>query len=107
MRLPNYEVFCLPTVHQILAAFIATPPAGSTGSKPVEMQLVATGEGVRVRVSVALQTDEMHWTYAGAKSPHADYVKEQRRYRDDLGWIVVDNPAPSAGIEAQAQAEAD
>jgi hypothetical protein len=94
-------------VAEILAAFMATPPADAArkGLKPVEMQLVATDEGVRVRISVALPTEEVHWTYASEVRPHADYLKERQRYRDKLGWTVVENPAPSAAIEAQARAE--
>jgi hypothetical protein len=104
-----------PLVRQVLAGFVATPIVGKAKPKalPVEMQLVITDEGPRLRTRVSRRSDQFHWIYAAPKRPYAEFFNERRLFAAGAAWkqanaggIGCDSDQPAGGAAVSILAAA-
>lgn len=97
-----------PSVRQVLAGFIATPIVGKSkqNALPVEMQLVMTNEGPRLRTRVSRRSDLAHWTYTAHKRPYAEFFNKRKLYVADAAWRIEDKPTADDAVYKRARQEA-
>jgi hypothetical protein len=97
-----------PLVRQVLAGFIATPIVGKSkpSALPVEMQLVMTDEGPRLRARVSRGSDQVRWTYTAHNRPYAEFFKKRKLYVADVAWRIEDKPSADADVYKRARQEA-
>jgi hypothetical protein len=92
----------------VLVGFIATPILGKSkpNAQAVEMQLVITDDGPRLRKRVSRRSDQIHWVYTESKRPYAKFFNERRLFEADAGWRIEDKPTADESVCKRARQEA-
>jgi hypothetical protein len=95
-------------VRQVLAGFIATPIVGKAkpSALPVEMQLVITDDGPRVRSRAPWQLGQNHWTYTAPKRAYAAFFNERKLFAAHTAWRIEDKPTADDAVYRRARQEA-